>query len=279
MERAKKEKCPSHLFISLGGIIMDYWAERNIKAQQAITNRSIKEIEKQVGKYYKDAAHNTVGGFLNTYNKILRQIDKGAEPTPALLYRLDTYWKQQTQLTKELRVLGDKQTELFLKKFKQQFIDVYNAIAIQGEANYSTISETTVEQMIKQIWANDGKSWSSRIWTNTNQLQEALNEELMNCLLIGGDTRNLKSRLMDEFGVSYNRADTLIRTECANIQTQAAAQRYKDAGLKQFEVYVDEDERTCPICAKHEGERHFINEPIPIPFHPRCRCCILPVVE
>ena len=258
---------------------MEYWQERNLKAQQAITNRSIKEIEKQVGKYYKDAAHNTVGGFLNTYNKILRQIDKGAEPTPALLYRLDTYWKQQTQLTKELRVLGDKQTELFLKKFKQQFIDVYNAIAIQGEANYSTISETTVEQMIKQIWANDGKSWSSRIWTNTNQVQEALNEELMNCLLIGGDTRNLKSRLMDEFGVSYNRADTLIRTECANIQTQAAAQRYKDAGLKQFEVWADEDERRCDVCGGLHQKRYYLGEKIPIPAHPRCRCCILPVVE
>jgi hypothetical protein len=46
-----------------------------------------------------------------------------------------------------------------------------------------------------------------------------------------------------------------------------------------MEVWVDEDERTCPICAKHEGERVNVNENMPVPFHPNCRCCMVPVIE
>lgn len=258
---------------------MEYWVERNIKAQQEITNRNIKEIEKQVSKYYKTASHNTVGGFLSTYNRILQQVEKGQAPTPALLYKLDAYWKQQTLLQRELRKLGDKQTELYIKQFKQQFINVYNSIAIKDDTNFHYISEENVEQMIKHIWCADGKSWSQRIWNNTDKLQQALNDELLNCVLTGADDKYLRQMLMSEFKVSYSRADALIRTEMAHIQTQAAAQRYKDAGLKEVEVFVDEDERTCPICAKHEGEKYYVNDRMPVPFHPRCRCCIIPVID
>ena len=85
---------------------------------------------------------------------------------------------------------------------------------------------------------------------------------------------------MSEFKVSYSRADSLIRTEMAHIQTQAAAQRYKDAGLKQFEVWADEDERRCDVCGKLHQKRFFIGEQSKMPpFHPLCRCCVIPVIK
>jgi len=39
------------------------------------------------------------------------------------------------------------------------------------------------------------------------------------------------------------------------------------------------DNRTCPICAKPDGKRFGINDSLPIPAHPRCRCCALPVIK
>ena len=65
----------------------------------------------------------------------------------------------------------------------------------------------------------------------------------------------------------------------AHIQTTAAQKRYEDYGIKEVEVLVDEDERTCPICSKLEGKRVPIHGVMPIPAHPNCRCCIIPVVE
>ena len=256
-----------------------YWKDRQALAQASLTKKNIKQIEKQLKIFYGDAMRRMSGSFLYTYRKIELAKEKGLEPTTADLYKLDSYWKLQGQLQQELTKLGDKQAELYRKQFVKQWHDIYNSFALKDSTNYSHTSDEAVLKVISEIWCADGKSWSQRIWDNTNKLQEALNDELVHCVLTGADSKYLRQMLMTEFNVSYGRADSLIRTELSHIQNQAAAQRYKDAGVKQFEVYVDEDERTCPICAKHEGEKYYVNDRMPVPFHPRCRCCILPVID
>ena len=129
----------------------------------------------------------------------------------------------------------------------------------------------------------DGKNFSSRIWGNINKLTETLNEELLNCVITGKKTTELKKKLQDRFNVSYNQADTLVRTEVANIQIQASAQKSKDAGLTEYRFFADPDERTCPVCGKLHNKRFKysemragVNAP---PMHPRCRCDILSIID
>lgn len=258
---------------------MDYWHERTLKAQEAILKRTVEDIEKQITKYYQTASRNIVGGFLYTYNKIMNTQKKGKDPTPADLYRLDTYWKQQAQIQNELQRLGDKQTELYLKKFRECYFEIYNSIALKDDSHFQSINNEIVEHMITMIWNADGKSWSDRIWDNTSLLRESLNEGLIECLLNGRSPRELRERLMYEFDVSWNRADTLVRTETAHIQTQATKHRYEDAGIKEVYVWADEDERRCDICGKLHEKRFLITDKMPVPAHPRCRCRILPVIE
>lgn len=258
---------------------MSYWADRMAKSQDRVSKKKIKEIEAQLIKYYGDAAKKVISDFEATYDKILARQEDGKEVTPADLYKLDKYWNMQAQMRQELRKLGEKQIATFTKQFEEQFFDVYYSIGIQGEQAFSTINKEGVTQLINQIWCADGKSWSQRIWNNTERLAEALSEQLVNIVVSGSKTSDLKRILQSEFNVSYSRADALVRTELAHIQTQAAQQRYKDYGIAQVEVWVDEDEKTCPICAKHEGEKYPINAQMPVPFHPRCRCCMIPVIE
>ena len=256
-----------------------YWAERQAKTQDKLTSKSVKETEEQLQKYYMRSMERVISDFEATYDKLLATIEAGREPTPADLYKLDKYWQIQGQLRDELQKLGNKQAALMSNKFMEQYINIYEAIALQGEAAFNTVSKETAQQMINQIWCADGKSWSQRIWDNTDKLQQALNDNLIDCVVTGKKTTELKKKLMEQFNVSFSRADSLVRTEMAHIQTQAAQQRYKDYGIKEVEVWVDEDERTCPICAKHEGERYPVNARMPVPFHPRCRCCMIPVIE
>lgn len=256
-----------------------YWKDREAESLALLHSKSVKQTEKQITKYYKTASQNVVGSFLNTYNHILRMKAEGKEPTPADLYKLDAYWQAQATIKHELQKLGDKQSVAFLKRFTEMWGNVYETVAVKDGGNYNRIDEKTVQQMIKSVWCADGKSWSDRVWENTEALQEALNEELINCVLTGADERNLRQRLMYDFNVSYNNADTLIKTEMAHIQTQAAQTRYKDAGVEYMEVWADEDERRCEVCGKLHQKKYSIYERPPIPAHPRCRCCILPVID
>lgn len=259
---------------------MSYWADRMARAQNALSNKSVKQIERQLKRYYGNSMKRTIANFENTYNKILAQTAEGKKPTPADLYKLDSYWKMQGQLKNELQKLGDKQISLFSKIFELHYFDVYYSIAIPGKDKaFSTANKGIANQLINSIWVADGKTFSQRVWGNIELLVDTLNEELVHCVVTGQTTSQLKKFLQERFSVSYERADALAKTEVAHIQTQAAKQRYKDYGIQRVQIWADKDERRCEVCGKLHKKIYSIDEAVPIPAHPRCRCNIVPVVE
>ena len=258
---------------------MSYWKDRMANSQTKLTNKSVKQIEKQMKKYYENAMRHIIADFEATYNKVLAATEEGRQPTPADLYKLDKYWQAQAQMRQELRKLGDKQIVALSKVFEENFFDIYYSIGIPGLEAFNTVDNEMVEQLINHIWVADGKSWSQRIWENTEHLAATLNEELIACVATGKKTTDLKNMLQERFNVSYGRADALARTELAHIQTQAAKKRYTDYGIQEVEIWADADERRCEVCGDLHQKRYPVGAHVPIPAHPRCRCCIVPVVE
>lgn len=256
-----------------------YWKDRQGLSQANLTKKNIKEIEKQLSKYYKSTMNKTIGQFEEVYLKLLSNAIEGREPTPADLYKLDKYWQFQAQLTQELTKLGDKQAALYSKKFMEQYADIYEAIALKDDLYFGKVNTQLAQQMIESVWCADGKSWKTRIGINTDKLREALNDNLIHCVLTGKKTTELKELLQEQFLIDYNRADTLVRTEMAHIQTEAAKQRYLDSGVKEVEIWADYDERRCDECGELHEKRYYIGENIPVPAHPNCRCCVIPVVD
>ena len=133
--------------------------------------------------------------------------------------------------------------------------------------------------MINDIWCADGKNWSQRIWTNTNNLQQKLNDSLIDCVVTGKKSSDLIVMLRDNFEVSYKQSKRLVQTEIAHIQTNAAQKRYMDYGILEVEVLADADERRCEVCGELHQKRFPIGGKMPVPAHANCRCCIIPVVE
>lgn len=260
-----------------------YWQKRSLKSADNLANKSIADINKQLKKYYATAINSVINGFEGTYDKLLSTVEMGQEPTPAYLYSLEKYWQMQAQLKKELQKLGDKEIALFSKRFTDLWKAEYEALAIKGDKHFTKISRETAYQMINTIWCADGKSWSQRIWKNTERLADTLNEQLINCVVTGQKTTALKKMLQDRFNVSYNNAEMLVRTEIAHIQTQAAEQRYKDYGLERYE-YLGRDEHDIGCnCKKLNGKVFLLSEmqtgKNAPPLHPNCRCAIIPVID
>lgn len=257
----------------------EYWADRMARSQAKFTNKNTKKITRQLKKYYRAAMKRTIEDFESTYDKLLTMQEEGKDLTPADLYKLDKYWKMQGQLKNEMQKLGDKQISALSKIFETQFFDVYYSIAIEGKEAFTNIDEQGALQLIKQVWCADGKNFSDRVWNNTNNLIETLNEELLHCVITGKKTSELKGLLKERFGVSYSSADRIARTEMSHIQNTAARERYKNYGLQEFEVWADKDERRCDICGQLHKKRYPIGTASPVPVHPNCRCSIIPVVD
>lgn len=250
-------------------------------AQDRVTQKNAKQLAAHMRKYYRQLARTTINDFEATYNKLLATMAAGKQPTPADLYKLDKYWQMQAQLRHRLDLLSERQVRDLTKVFELNYFEVYQSLNIPHLEVFSTIDEGAVKQVINQIWCADGQSWQNRIWKNAAYLQQTLEEGLIQCVATGKSSEYLKKMLTERFNVSYNRADVLARTELAHIQTQAAQQRYKDYGIKQVELIVEPDGRTCHICKDALKEKRFydVHERMPVPFHPRCRCAMSPVIE
>lgn len=258
---------------------MNYWAERIAKNQEKLSDKTIKQINLQLQRYYGRAMDRVIRDFMLVYDKVWNAMEEGKEPTPADLYKLDKYWEAQAQMKRELQRLGNKEIELLSNTFETSFIDAYNTIALPGESTFSKVDTEVVQQLINGIWVADGKQWSQRVWDNTERLAQTLNEELIHIVATGKKNSKLMQALQERFGVSYHRAQTLVRTEIAHIQTEAAKKRYEDYGIKYVEVLVDEDDRTCELCKALKGKRFKVTETPPLPVHPNERCCLVPVFD
>ena len=258
---------------------MNYWAERNKKNQEKIADKTIKSINYQLQKYYGKAMNKVINDFEAVYNKILNTMEDGKEPTPADLYKLDKYWEAQAQMRRELEKLGNKQVKLLSAAFEANFFEVYYGLALPGDEAFNRIDRQVVQQLINGIWVADGKQWSQRIWSNNERLAQTLNDELIHIVTTGKKSTDLKKVLQERFNVSYHRAETLVRTEVAHIQTEAAKKRYEDYGIEYVEVLVDEDDKTCELCKALKGKKFPTTGTPPLPVHPNERCCLVPVID
>lgn len=258
---------------------MNYWADRIAKNQEKISDKTYKLINKQLQKYYGSASARVIRDFEAILNKILNAVEDGKEPTPADLYKLDKYWEAQAQMRHELQKLGDKEIQMLSKAFETNFFEVYYSIALPGEATFNSIDKEAVKQLINAVWVADGKQWSQRVWENTERLAQTLNDELIHIVATGKKNTDLKNVLQERFNVSYHRAETLVRTEVAHIQTEAAKKRYQDYGVQYVEVLVDPDDRTCKLCKALQGKKFPVNATPPLPVHPNERCCLVPVIN
>ncbi len=266
---------------------MEYWAKRQLEMQKAIENKTVKDTEKQIHKYYKRAMNKVLDDFEATYDKLIAAATEGRTPTPADLYKLDRYWKMQKHLKEELQKLGDKEVAFLSRQFELEWQYIYNSVSIPSEIAFSTVSNANANMMINTVWLADGKTFSQRVWDNVNKLTQTLNDNLIHCVVTGKKTTELRKLLVERFDVSRHQANTLIRTEVAHIKTEAAKQRYMDYGITRYEYLADPDERTCEghskSCEALDGKifkysemQAGVNAP---PMHPNCRCAIVPVIE
>ena len=257
----------------------NYWKDRETAARHALMNKSQKEIDKKLKQYYVRLSKQLISDYQALYDQVQLKRANGEQVSPATLYSLDKFWELQAQTRKLLNKFGAYQQSLLSKVFQVFYKNSYNSINIKGLEAFNTLDEAAVQQVINQVWCSDGKNWSNRIWQNTAQLQATLEEGLIECVAAGKKTSQLKEILQNRFNVSYHMSDTLVRTELAHIATKAAQQRYADFGIKEYEVFADEDERRCKVCGKLHQKRFPINSTPKVPVHSNCRCVILPVID
>ena len=101
-----------------------YWAERQARHLNKLTDRKINEVNYQEAVYFKKAQQSIIKEFEATYDKLLANAVDGKPATPADLYNLSRYYEMEHAIQKELEKLGDKQTAYLSKQFENHYKEI-----------------------------------------------------------------------------------------------------------------------------------------------------------
>lgn len=195
--------------------------------------------------------------------------------------------KMQTQQHAELlsTEFEGGMTEFLHKSYGDQYYHTAFEIA-KGTglgSDMAQIDSRTIDTLIKKPWAQDGKNFSDRIWTNKDKLVNNLHTELTQSIIRGADPKQAIDNLAKTMEVSKAQAGRLIMTESAAISAVAQKDCFKDLDVERYEILATLDSHTSDICQEMDGKvfemkDYEVGTTAP-PFHPNCRSTTIPYFD
>lgn len=259
-----------------------------LREGQANLQMSIDASDAWLAKYYLDLLDRLKDKIEAYYAKI-----KADTPLDAIVshqYSYNNYIDLYNKVSEELNALGIMEIE----GLERRFIDLYNSTSLLVSNYFGTTfmaNKEAVRETVNKVWCQDGKVWSSRVWTHIGNLQQRLMTNLSDAIVAGASVDKLTENLMNDFNVEYHNACRLARTEMAHIYNEASLDRYKDAGAEFYQWIADptpsftvrgKTTKVCELCEELDGQIFPITDKEHIPpnfTHPNCRCAIVPILN
>lgn len=275
----------------------EYW-KRRAEANMDAVQRGAEQRLARLGRAYHQAAQELTGEarrILGTYAKRFNLTPEEAaaalrepadEESRAYGYRVSRAEALEKAIRERLNGLGARlERETAAQREWTASQSYQSAQKMMQDMTGGVVSQAVpdLQGMLRAMdTAWSGRNYSARVWRNTDQLAQMLEDEIEAAFLSGKSVRRMANVIMDRFGVGYRAAECLMRTETSYVQNQTAAKSYEDAGCTEYEILTASDRRTCRRCAGQNGRRYPFTAMQPgenaPPFHPNCRCTILPVV-
>lgn len=191
-------------------------------------------------------------------------------------YRYGTNYKLAEQLNKRISEMTGAEEEIF----ESQLTEMYEKVTglIGRELNIPPLSNERAIRAVNSIWCQDGKLWSNRLWLEKNELVQMMEQGMLKCVTTGASSKQLAKEIQTAFGVKWNEADRLARTELSHIMNQSSLDSYKEAGVQFYKIITAGD--PCPICEDLSHQTFPVDQlTIPNSSHPNCRCCPVAILE
>ena len=261
-------------------------AQLYAKYQQEVTKLGIDKIQANKllrGTEYKEWRHD-IGKYVAEIEKLKKsnpvEFRKMSVELETLAYRsrISRLDSLKAGVDYELIQAGEKIKGKVTDTLADVYEDTYTSFVEDLNFKKGVISSSTIKMALEQEWSGD--NYSSRIWSNIDNLAKAIKNEVIVGLNRGINYRTMSQNIAKKFDTSYKNAERLVRTETAHIQNQATLMGYKDSGVVKYEFLAVLDSRTSHTCASLNGEvfkteNAMEGENYP-PMHPNCRSTTVP---
>lgn len=144
--------------------------------------------------------------------------------------------------------------------------------------SFTRLNEQAIIKAITYPWS--GVMFSDRIWNNRRKLVFELRQIITNGFIRGSSVQRMSRELSKRMVSEYKNSLRLIRTETAEVLTQASADSYEEYGIEEFIFIATLDDRTSSICQDLDMQVFQLKDKQAglnaSPMHPSCRSCIAP---
>lgn len=247
-------------------------------ARRMLKNKELDEFRWTVEEYIKRGEENALN------QRWMKELENASARVH--ISRLEAIKLQLRQHAEELAAslnvdLSDLLGDVYEGTFYRTSFEMSGAFGVG--ANLARINTRRIDMVLNTPWAQDGKTFSDRIWAERDKLTYELHSTLAQGVIRGTAPRKMAADLAKRMGVSRSQAERLVMTETAAIASKSRQDAYKALDVEEFEVCVTLDSRTCQTCRPLDGlhypmSQYTIGETAP-PFHPRCRCTTVPYFD
>lgn len=250
-----------------------YW-EKRIAAGTWKTYNSLEEKNRDLLEFYTDASEQ----IKKELYLIAEKYSKDGVLSLSDMHKKNRLTDLNQKFQDIIEDLGHKTEKSAKKNMQDGFKAVYENTAVgMGDEDFSMPNKKLMEKLLNEPWRGD--SFSGRLWKNQKKLAVGLNDLLLTGLQQGKTATEIAVSLHNFMGQGFNECHRLVRTETMHYLNGATQLRYKDAGVEYVQIWAAEDERTCDECSKYHGKIYPIDKCPHVPFHPNCRCTIIPVTD
>lgn len=172
----------------------------------------------------------------------------------------------------EQRKLGRLLETVYSDTYYQTIYDIGKGTDIG--IDFAVISDRQISAAVERPWM--GKTFSERVWKNTDVLAAKAGETIVRGVAAGADVYSMAKQLQPLANSGKYAAIRLARTETNYICNQAQLDAYAGAGIEQYKFIATLDYRTCEVCSPLDGREFYCSEARPgvnyPTLHPNCRC-------
>lgn len=171
----------------------------------------------------------------------------------------------------------------FINHLEDEYKNVYKGTDYNNKI--SGVDKKTIEKALQNSWVADGKTFSDRIWANSDKIIRDITKNIAVNIASGQGVGTLSKEISKKYNVLLWQASRLVQTETAAIKSKATLQRYEDDEIEFYQILVTNDERTSDICRKFlNSDKVYkvkeaqigVNYP---PFHVNCRTTTIAYFE
>lgn len=249
------------------------------KARELLNKNELKEFRWTVEEYIKYGQDNEVS---QQWMKELENASAKWHISRLEALKISTQQSMEKAFGNYLDSVDSMMKKVYTEGYYRTCYNTAQGFGVGFEVG--TINEKVLDKIISKPWANDGKNFSDRIWTNKTQMINNLHNALTNTCIQGlapdraiKELTNFVSPAMKNARYCASR---LVMTEQAFVSSASQEQVFNDLDVEEFEIVATLDNDTSQICRDMDGQ-HFPMTEFKVgltapPFHPNCRSCTCP---